>query len=126
MQFIQDFADWASAPTRYSMFLAAGLAAVLIWRKQLTHPFVFTGFMAAVTAFFVTSWNHKDFNKIVTKPDNVPIVAMVFLLGFFTWLSAHRAVQNDERTARGEAPQCGLYDSTPAYPGHPEASRRLL
>ena len=45
-----------------------------------------------------------EFAAIVTKPDNVPIVAMVFLLGFFTWLATYRAVQNDDRTARGEPP----------------------
>jgi hypothetical protein len=29
---------------------------------------------------------------------------MVYLLAFFTWLSAYRAVQNDDRRARGEPP----------------------
>jgi hypothetical protein len=52
----------------------------------------------------------KEFAKIVTKPDNVPIVSMVFLLGFFTWLAAYKAVQNDERTARGEVPLEKLND----------------
>ena len=32
----------------------------------------------------------NNFIAIVTKPDNVPIVALVFLLGFFTWLAATR------------------------------------
>ena len=45
-----------------------------------------------------------DFYAIVGKPDNVPIVAMVFLLGFFTWLAASKAVENDDRIAQGLPP----------------------
>ena len=41
---------------------------------------------------------------ITSAPDNVPIVAMIYLLGFFTWLATYRAVQNDDRIARGEPP----------------------
>lgn len=48
------------------------------------------------------SLTDADFARIVTKPDNVAIVAMLFLLGFFTWLGARRAVENDARIARGE------------------------
>ena len=40
----------------------------------------------------------------MAKPDNVPIVVLVFLLAFFTWLATYRAVQNDERMERGEPP----------------------
>jgi hypothetical protein len=50
------------------------------------------------------SMTDMDFASIVMKPDNVPIVAMIYLLGYFTWLSGYKAVQNDERTARGEVP----------------------
>jgi hypothetical protein len=31
------------------------------------------------------------------RPDDVPIVAMVFLLGFFLWLAMYQAVENDRR-----------------------------
>jgi hypothetical protein len=45
-----------------------------------------------------------DFLLIVKKPDNIPIVAMLFLVGFFLWLSMYQAYNNDERIARGEPP----------------------
>jgi hypothetical protein len=45
-----------------------------------------------------------NFALIVRKPDNVPIVAMLFLVGFFLWLSMYQAHSNDERIARGEPP----------------------
>ena len=38
-----------------------------------------------------------------TKPDNVPIVGLVFLLGFFTWLATAKAVENDDRDRAGPA-----------------------
>jgi hypothetical protein len=50
------------------------------------------------------SLTDQNFAAIVTKPDNVPIVGLVFLLGFFTWLSAYQAVQNDERLKQGLGP----------------------
>jgi hypothetical protein len=45
-----------------------------------------------------------NFALIVKKPDNVPIVAMLFLVGFFVWLSMHQAIRNDERIAAGLKP----------------------
>ena len=38
------------------------------------------------------------------KPDNVPIVGLIFLLVFFTWFSMREAVLNDRRIAIGEGP----------------------
>jgi hypothetical protein len=40
----------------------------------------------------------------VGKPDNVPIVSMLFIVAFFTWLYFRRAVVNDHRTAEGKPP----------------------
>jgi hypothetical protein len=50
------------------------------------------------------SMTDQPFAAIVTKPDNVPIVAMVYLLGFFTWLGARRAIINDDRLEQGLPP----------------------
>jgi len=38
------------------------------------------------------------------KADNVPIVGLVFLLAFFTWVATKQAVENDERIAQGLPP----------------------
>ena len=40
----------------------------------------------------------------MTKPDNVPIVGLIFLLVFFTWYSIREAVLNDRRIAAGQGP----------------------
>ena len=34
--------------------------------------------------------------EIVTKPDNIPIVGMLLLVLFFTWLSLRQAFRNDK------------------------------
>ncbi len=52
--------------------------------------------------FLGLSMTDRDFYEIVGKPDNVPIVMLVLLLGYFTWLATYRAVINDDRIARGE------------------------
>jgi hypothetical protein len=54
--------------------------------------------------FLAVSMLDHNFAVIVKKPDNVPIVAMLFLVGFFVWLAMYQATLNDERLARGEAP----------------------
>lgn len=35
--------------------------------------------------------------SIITKPDNVPIVGLILLLFFFTWLTFKQAFENDKR-----------------------------
>ena len=50
------------------------------------------------------SMTDPNFAAIVAKPDNVPIVGLVFLLGFFTWLATYKAVVNDDRIAQGLPP----------------------
>ena len=49
----------------------------------------------------MTDW---DFRQIVGKPDNVPIVAMLFIVGFFTWLYFKKSNENDQRKAQGLPP----------------------
>jgi hypothetical protein len=53
-------------------------------------------------SFFVVSLFDPNFALIVKKPDNIPIVALLFLVGFFVWLAMSQALENDDRIARGE------------------------
>ena len=52
----------------------------------------------------------ENFASIVMKADNVPIVGLVFLLAFFTWVATKQAVENDERIAQGLPPLEKLND----------------
>ena len=43
-----------------------------------------------------------NFLEIVTKPDNIPIVGMLILVIFFTWLGMKQAVKNDKLAEQGK------------------------
>ncbi|HWW61965.1 MAG TPA: hypothetical protein VN181_11400 [Thermoanaerobaculia bacterium] len=45
-----------------------------------------------------------NFNSIAAKPDNVPIVAMIFLLAIFTWIALRKAYYNDHQITAGSIP----------------------
>ncbi len=103
-QAVKALANRLMGPTVYTVGTLAVLSVLFLLRKWVTKPTVaWTGLNLALVLMGV-SITDPNFALIVTKPDNVPIVGLVFLLGIFTWLAAYRAVQNDERTARGEEP----------------------
>jgi hypothetical protein len=41
------------------------------------------------------------FMEIVTKPDNIPIVGMLILVLFFTWVGLRQAMKNDKLMDEG-------------------------
>ena len=43
-----------------------------------------------------------NFLEILTKPDNIPIVGMLLLILFFTWLGLKQAVRNDKIREKGD------------------------
>lgn len=57
----------------------------------------------AMGGFFVSMLD-PNFFLIAAKPDNVPIGAMIFLLGFFTWVALRKAYFNDQAIAMGGIP----------------------
>jgi hypothetical protein len=55
-------------------------------------------------AGFGLSMLDPNFYLIAAKPDNVPIAAMIFLLGIFTWIALRKAYLNDRAIAAGGIP----------------------
>jgi Cytochrome b(C-terminal)/b6/petD len=53
---------------------------------------------------FGLSMLDPNFFLIAAKPDNVPIVAMIFLLGLFTWIALRKAYLNDRQIGAGGIP----------------------
>lgn len=43
-----------------------------------------------------------QFLEILTKPDNVPIAAMLLLILFFTWIAFREARKNDQLIEEGK------------------------
>ena len=85
----------------YTIGTTAVLVVLFVARKFFCHPVVAWIGLNLVLLLMGFSMTDQEFAEIVTKPDNVPIVAMVFLLGFFTWLATSRAIKNDERREQG-------------------------
>ncbi len=97
-------ADAVMGPVAYSLGSFIILAVLFYFRKFFVKTWVAWSGLNLSFLFMGLSITDPDFAAIVTKPDNVPIVGLIFLLGFFTWLATAKAVKNDERIARGEEP----------------------
>jgi len=89
-----------------SLFFASlGLLAVFyLGRRFFVRRWVAWGLLNAALWLLGLSLADPNFAQIVLKADNLPIVAMVFLLGWFNWLGAAQAVENDARMRRGQGP----------------------
>lgn len=96
--------DYLMGPVTFFVGSVVGLAALLYWRKWFTEPVVAWSILQATLLFSGWAMTDPNFASIITKPDNVPIVMLIFSVGFFTWLGLRRAVVNDERLLRGEPP----------------------
>ena len=103
VQLLKDVVNSLTAPEIF-ITLAAVLFFVSLRVKAVWKPRAALTLGLASVAFLSVSMLDPNFAKIVKKPDNVPIVAMLFLVGFFVWLSMYQAHRNDERLARGEKP----------------------
>ena len=99
---IRNGIDWLFQPTLYFAGTVGMLAAVLIWRKFFTKTAIIAAFFVVGAIFMLWAPGDPDFKKIITKPDNIPIVILIASVVYFTWLALHQAVINDDRTARGE------------------------
>lgn len=105
MTFIKDFFNLLADP-RLFFLLSAGALVVLVWkREQFASIGVGYGIIGILSAFFLFGAFDPNFRLIITKPDNVPIVGLIFLLIFFTWYSMRQAVLNDRRLAAGQPPE---------------------
>ncbi|HUO84654.1 MAG TPA: hypothetical protein VM534_06020, partial [Thermoanaerobaculia bacterium] len=70
-----------------------------LWDKKVGLVVLVTGLIG-----FALSMFDPQFVLIAAKPDNVPIAAMIFLLGFFTWVALRKAYLNDRQMEAGGVP----------------------
>jgi hypothetical protein len=95
----------AVADPRLFFLLALGALCVVVWkREQISHRNFGYGLFLVLGLFFAFGSFDPNFRLIVTKPDNVPIVGLIFLLVFFVWYAIREAVINDRRIAEGAGP----------------------
>jgi hypothetical protein len=93
------------ADPRLYFFLMVLTLVVMVWKREVfASKAVGFGALIFLTLFFVLGGLDPNFRLIITKPDNVPIVGLIFLLVFFTWFAVREGVLNDQRIAKGEGP----------------------
>jgi cytochrome b/b6/petD-like protein len=104
MSLIKGFFNALARPELFFALAVLSLV-VLVWRRdRIAANAVGYGLLGLLGLFFVFGVFDPNFRLIVTKPDNVPIVGLVFLLVFFTWYSMREAVLNDQRISAGQGP----------------------
>jgi hypothetical protein len=104
MGFIKGFFNTLADP-RLFFILAVLALAMLVWkRERAASNAVGYGLLGFLTLFFVFGAFDPNFKQIIGKPDNVPIVGLIFLLLFFVWYGMREGVLNDRRIAAGQGP----------------------
>ena len=100
--FIKEIINALTAP--YFLITAASLLLLISLKYPRTFYTNRSGIIvfAGMFLFLGLSILDPNFRLIVTKPDNVPIVGMLFLVPFFTWFALREAVRNDERLSEGK------------------------
>lgn len=91
-------------PVSYTVLSWVVLGLMLVLYRWWTKPKIALTLLIVSVLFMILSFSDPNFQVIVTKPDNVPIVAMIFILGFFLWLALRQAAINDERIEKGLPP----------------------
>src|SRR5438477_8878498 len=104
MAFIKIFFNAVADPRLFFLLAVAGLALVVWKREHVASNTIGYGGLGILGAFFVFGTFDPYFRLIVTKPDNVPIVGLIFMLVFFVWFSIREGVLNDRRIAAGAEP----------------------
>src|SRR4051794_25173461 len=80
--------------------------------------------LVVLSVFFVQDWHQLW--VISSAPDNVPIVAMLFLVPFFTWLGIKQSKANDQLITQLEQdPKLAKSHHRKAEPWRPGWAREI-
>ena len=97
---LKSVVNFLSAPqylvTAMLVLLLIGLRSKLLWSKR---GGLFL--LILIGGGIGISYLDPNFAAVATLPDNVPIVGMIFLVGFFFWFAMNQAYENDRRIAAG-------------------------
>ena len=116
IEYLKGAVNWLSEPSRFFIISTIAFFILLFpgefgpgWLRRLTRPLlaVYRPRVAAILfggtgVLFLLSCFDVNFLKIVGKPDNVPIAAMIFLVGFFVWFSLQQGRENDRLMAANQ------------------------
>jgi hypothetical protein len=113
---IKHFIDYLSAPTISFTLLTVIFPFIfppsdwfdkksrqLGFNKLWTNAGAYVMFFL-ITLFMIVGYFDPNFNLTLTKPDNFPIVLMIYSMFFYVWWGMKQAYENDERLDRAEKP----------------------
>jgi len=103
VEWLKNAIDFLSAPQYLVSMALIGLILAIHFRPLWTKMGGIV-LLALVGGGIGLSYLDPNFNKVATVPDNVPIVGMIFLVGFFFWFAMSQAYENDGRIAQGRPP----------------------
>jgi len=106
-------------PAVFALGTFLALTALFVFRTFFVKPRVAFAILNLSLLWMGLSLTDRYFADIVGKPDNVAIVAMIYLLGYFTWLGAYKAAHNDARLGQ-DGQEGGGENMGPAPGPHPE------
>src|SRR5215510_14861100 len=104
MNLIKSLVNAIADPKLFFLLAVVSLILVVWKRERIVSNAVGYGVMGVLSVFFIFGAFDPNFKLVITKPDNVPIVGLIFLLVFFVWYSIREAVLNDRRIAAGVGP----------------------
>lgn len=102
---IEAFKHGANAVSSPTMIFTA---TTILFGVMMAFPKPFVSVLGGVIMlvvtilFFAVGLTDDHFRTIVTLPDNVPIVGMLFIFGYFTWYAMRKAIINDDLIAAGK------------------------
>jgi len=97
---LKSLINFISAPQYLVSLMLIVVLAALYWRPLWSKKG--GGALFSLLALGIgLSYLDRNFAAVATLPDNVPIMAMIFLVGFFFWYAMHQAYENDRRVAAG-------------------------
>jgi hypothetical protein len=92
--------NFLSAPQYLVTLMLIGVMLAIYWRPLWTRRGGVVLF-ALLGGGIGLSYLDPNFAAVATLPDNVPIIGMIFLVGFFFWYAMYRAYENDRRVTAG-------------------------
>ena len=102
MDAIKELFNLVADPRLFFLLSVAALVLIVWKREAFAKLSVGYGLMGFLTAFFLFGLTDENFVLIIAKPDNVPIVALIFLVVFFTLvLDAPGRAQRSAGRGRG-------------------------
>lgn len=101
---MKEIINWLADPIRsFPIFTVLFFLMIKYYRLVGTKKFALISTAISVPIFI---WFGKDpnFFLILTLPDNIPIIILIFLVSFLTWFSLYLCAENDSRIEKGLGP----------------------